>query len=179
MAISRAFIALPVASYGEALQGARTQAKSCSNQLRWVAAENLHLTLVFLGRLSAARLQDTCTIICNVAAQFKAFDICFTRVGPFPEGRRPKVLAALPEHSDSLCKLQGALAHGLQALTIYKPEREYRPHITVARYTHAQADVEPVTIEFDYTVAELHLYQSEQTRADVRYRSLCSAVLGQ
>lgn len=177
MDISRAFIALPVACHCAALPDARAFAESSRQQLRWVARDNLHLTLAFLGRLSAAHVQDTCAVIDRVAAKFKVFEISFTRVGLFPEGRRPKILAALPEHSESLAKLQRALAHKLQSLAIYQQRRAYRPHITLARCRGASPDVQPATIALSYTAAELHLYQSVQTSAGVQYRSLCSAAL--
>lgn len=177
MDISRAFIALPFANHCEVLSGASVYAASPSQHLRWIAADNLHLTLVFLGRLSAAHVEDTCTLMGKVAARFKEFDIKFNWVSLFPQGRHPKVLAALPEHSEALHKLQFSLAQGLQALALYKQERTYRPHVTLARCTRAIADLEPLTMAFNYTATELHLYQSEQTNAGVRYRSLCSAAL--
>ncbi len=177
MDISRAFIALPFASHAATLLHVSAHAESASQRLRWVAADNLHLTLAFIGGLSAAQVYDTCTVIGAVAARCKGFDISFTRVSLFPEGRHPRVLAALPKHSDDLRKLQSALAQGLQTLAIYKQERTYCPHVTLARCTQASAEIKPVTIDLDYTAAELHLYQSEQTGVGVRYRSLCSAAL--
>lgn len=177
MDISRAFIALPFASHAATLLHASAYAESASQHLRWVAADNLHLTLAFLGGLSAAQVHDTRTVIDSVAARCKVFDISFTRVSLFPEGRHPRVLAALPKRSDDLRKLQSALAQGLHTLAIYKQERTYCPHVTLARCTQASAGMKPVTIDLAYTAAQLHLYQSEQTGVGVRYRSLCSAAL--
>ncbi|MGI9294064.1 MAG: RNA 2',3'-cyclic phosphodiesterase [Pseudomonadales bacterium] len=179
MDISRAFIALPCASQSAALLRAGDCSNSFAQHLRWVASNNLHLTLVFLGGLSATEVQNVCSIIGEVAARFKVFGIRFSKVSLFPAGRRPKVLAALPEESHALHKLQSALAERLQMLGVYQQRRSYQPHVTLARCKQANAVWPPAAIDLGYNVAELHLYQSEQTSTGVQYRSLCRATLSQ
>lgn len=179
MDINRAFIALPFASHGAALLRARDCSEGFAQHLRWVAPTNLHLTLAFLDGLSATEVPNVCSVISEVAARFNVFAIRFSRVSLFPVGRRPKVLVALPEQSHTLHELQNALVERLQAQGIYQENRSYHPHVTLARCEQANADWPPAAIDLGYKVAELHLYQSEQTRAGVQYRSLCRAVLSQ
>lgn len=173
--ISRAFVALPAADYHAALPGAGAQQYRDVRQLRWLAADNLHLTLAFLGPVSAAQAEQTCAAIDNVAAQCKVFQIRFTQVAPFPQARRAKVLAAVPEQNDRLIELQRDLACKLQSSSVYAPERTFRPHITLARCRREGLQLQSTAIAMAYTATELHFYQSEHTDRGVRYRSLHSA----
>ncbi len=179
MDINRAFIALPFASHSAALLRTRDCSESCAQHLRWVAPTNLHMTLAFLDRLPATEVPNVCSVISEVAARFTVFGIRFSRVSLFPVGRCPIVLAALPEQSHTLHELQNVLVERLQAQGIYRENRSYHPHVTLARCKQANADWPPAAIDLNCEVAELHLYQSEQTLAGVQYRSLCRAALSQ
>jgi 2'-5' RNA ligase len=99
--------------------------------LRAVAAESLHLTLVFLGHRpeeEVARLAEVLAGLDGNAPELRLGDPV-TR----PERGAPR-LFALPVESPGAISLQAELARELVAEGLHEPEeRPFWPHLTVAR----------------------------------------------
>lgn len=100
--------------------------------LRPVAAENLHLTLAFLGHRSLAELDDVAALIEDFAPgeppQLE------TAGALWLSPRRPHVLTvAVADPSRRLGRLHERLWDELEAVGLPREERPFRPHITVAR----------------------------------------------
>lgn len=106
------------------------------------AADDLHLTLAFLGEVES----DTVRSIVRAAGdEFRGLTAPELRVGgsagSFPDGERPRALwEGVEETFDSLGRLaalrnralQVAFCHGLRPRRADR-ERPFRPHVTVAR----------------------------------------------
>ncbi len=106
--------------------------------LRWIARDQIHLTLKFLGMAEPEVLEQLGAGVTQVLRHVAPFEIPLGRPAPFPDARRPVVIA---------CKLgggDGMGAHELQRLADWVgqaakacgfelEERAYRPHITLAR----------------------------------------------
>ena len=141
---------------------------------RWVAPENYHLTVAFLGSVDPARLPDVLDAVRVAAPRAKAFNVPFDTVGAFPNPRRPRVVwvgpsVAVPAFGALCVSVRNAL--GALGFT-FEPHSD--AHVTLARAagpTVALPSVDPPRIA-PLRVAELTLYQSFTERAGARYEVL-------
>jgi RNA 2',3'-cyclic 3'-phosphodiesterase len=101
---------------------------------RWVAADNIHLTLNFLGDVALVKVDDITTAIQTTAREFSAFELSLSETGAFPNLDRPHVVwVGLGGEVAKLLSLQKRL-ESLLADVGFKPEdRAFSPHLTLAR----------------------------------------------
>lgn len=100
----------------------------------WVAPEAMHLTLRFLGETPAAQLPALRAALGDALAGRRAPLLHLTRVGAFPDTRRPNV--AWAGVGGDLVGLQGiyaALEAALAARGIAPEGRSFHPHLTLGR----------------------------------------------
>lgn len=110
---------------------ARLQRELNHPSLRWVAPENFHITLLFLGEQEEERLPAIQSVIQSVSQQVEPFDWSLHGLGVFPTWNRPSVLwAGVQEGTQPLSQLARLLAEGLSDEPSDKP---FHPHLTLAR----------------------------------------------
>lgn len=169
----RSFLAAPVT---EALATALLESVEASRQvlppLRVTARENLHLTLVFLGNLTAQELDNT--VIPRVTAvveQASPGRIYFRQVAGFPSREKPRHLVLEGHGSPSAETLQGALARALEDILGNRERKQWRPHITLGRFREPPADaLTPTPWQAELPVGEVCLYESQTTIHGPVYR---------
>ena len=98
----------------------------------WVAPENLHITLQFLGDLEESRLAQIAHICATVAAAQEALLLSTTGLGCFPPRGQPRVLYLATDQQQPLGTLARALAAQLQPCGFNLPAR-FHSHLTLAR----------------------------------------------
>lgn len=100
--------------------------------LRPVPSENLHLTLLFLGRSTAARGRELAAYLKTL--QGSAVTVRVTGVTGFPSARNARALVALTDDPGGapgrLQTWHDALVHRFSEAG---PGRRFRPHITLGR----------------------------------------------
>ncbi len=101
-------------------------------EAHWVAQEQLHLTLRFIGDAD----DGTFAAIRAALAKVKGtpFDLALEGVGHFPPGKRARVLWVGMEHNETLLKLTQDVALALVTAGVPPEERPFSPHITLARF---------------------------------------------
>src|SRR5204863_8122605 len=72
--------------------------------VRWLPAENLHVTVLFLGDVDDERIEGLATSLRAAAAFTDPFELEITHARPAPE-RRPRMLWALVAASEPLLRL--------------------------------------------------------------------------
>src|SRR5437762_11016799 len=65
------------------------QDEPAMQNVRWVAPENIHLTINFLGNTSQALIPDLTEMLDRVASEFTTFEITARELGCFPNVHRP------------------------------------------------------------------------------------------
>ena len=137
-----------------------------------VSAENLHLTLLFLGNQPMSQIpqlgQQAARVIENMA--ICPFSIQLDRLGLFPKAKVVWIAPSQPP--EPLLQLEAQLRRAVAALGISVEERPYRPHITLLRKATSfpAGTVAPLTLQ----ARALHLYESRSTPDGVRYIQLAS-----
>jgi len=124
----RLFIAIELPDhYKKALGELRTAIPGA----RWVAAEQIHLTLAFLGEVD----EDTAgRLIAGLARiQTNAFELGLTGTGCFPNRQRPRVVWVGVKAETRLLELAAAVHDTVLACGIAQEERPFSPHLTLAR----------------------------------------------
>ena len=103
-------------------------------EVKWVAEENLHLTLKFLGGVDETLINEVSAAVGEVAGRFEPFDVTLAGVGAFPGGGSPKVIwCGLQEPTGKLEKLYYALNKALRPYAEKEEHRKFSPHITLGR----------------------------------------------
>ena len=130
----RTFVAVEIAEpIRRGIQAVRDRLAEVQANVRWVGQDNTHLTVKFIGNLSAGQVPEVCAALEGAAADVEPFDIEIRGVGTFPK-RRPSVLwVGVDDPSRLLGRLHAAIENGLQKLGIKKEGRKFSPHITLGR----------------------------------------------
>ncbi len=149
---------------------------------KWMAKDNLHITLEFLGDLTDVEIADVCKIAGEVAEKHNAFSINLNKVlyGP-PKKMPPRMVWAEGKKSDDMADLKEDLQECLQEEVSYTPERKgFVPHITLARISEWEfKKIEPEErpeinedIDLTFTVESIEVMESELKRGGPKYTIL-------
>ncbi|GAQ95634.1 2'-5' RNA ligase [Thermodesulfovibrio aggregans] len=98
-----------------------------------VQKENFHITLKFLGEVEEKVIPHLINVLRVVAGEFSNFKIKTTHPGVFPDRVKPRVIWIGTENSDTLKLLAKRIDEELSCLGFQREEREFKPHITLAR----------------------------------------------
>ena len=149
-----------------------------------IDADDLHLTLKFLGETEPGLIPQLSDCIQAAIANHSAFSMQLMGLGAFPHVRRPSVIWVGLHGAEPLIELAGALEQLVEPLGFEPERREFHPHITVARIRSkppvdlaAMLDEEQVTDFGTADVSSIELYQSELRREGPRYTVLSKTEL--
>jgi 2'-5' RNA ligase len=147
--------------------------------VRRVPAENLHVTLAFLGSRSAEEADVVAALLPVVAAPVGELR---TAGALWLPPRRPGVLTVALEDSAPLATLHGSLSTALADAVGYEPEhRRFRPHVTVGRVrrgTRVRTEELPPPPALTFGADGLTLYRSHTGGGGARYEALEQVTLG-
>ena len=167
--LRRLFFGLDAHSQSQALLGLQQQLALAASP---VVANNLHLTVLFLGAVNEEQLPQLCQLGAQVASQQAGFKVVLDHLGGFPQA---KVAWIGPSQSPrQLLELEQALRAGVLALGLPLDERPYRPHLTLYRKARplppSAGPCSPITLP----LSGFHLYESCSTPDGVQYCKLAS-----
>jgi 2'-5' RNA ligase len=157
--------------------------------VKCVAPEGIHLTLKFLGNISAQKVTEVTGVMEQASQGVIPFKLQITEVGAFPNMRRPRVLwVGIKGDVDKLVGWQQRLDNGLVPLGFAKEARPFTPHLTLARLRencspgdtlHFGEMVAGSHVEVDYTftVTSLNLMRSQLLPTGAVYSSLAEVKL--
>lgn len=101
---------------------------------RWVDPANLHLTLLFLGEVAPDRVPALTERLKQAFAPYPPLAIRISGAGTFPPGRPARVAWLGLDAPEVLIAVQADATQAAVDTVQHEPEeREYRPHITLAR----------------------------------------------
>jgi 2'-5' RNA ligase len=141
--------------------------------VKWVALENLHLTLKFLGEVRLEETAAVCAAVAQAAADVAPFELEIRGAGAFPNPGRPRTLwLACRQGTAQLTDLQQRIEAALEKLG-YRPEaRSFTPHLTIGRARSGG----PATEEFGRLLEQYAEY--EVGRSDVGEVTVFASQLG-
>jgi len=103
--------------------------------VKWVAEENLHITLKFLGNVSENKLEAVCSAVQKTAAAIPSgFELAMSGVGAFPNIGRPQVIwVGVHKGGEEMAKLAELLDDALSGLGFEKEKKRFSAHVTIGR----------------------------------------------
>lgn len=102
---------------------------------RWVPADNLHLTLRFIGNTDGRTYADVMDALAGIRTA--AFDLCLKGIGHFGERGRVDSLWVGVAKGEALMRLHDKIEAGLQRVGLEPEHRRFLPHVTLARLKSA------------------------------------------
>jgi len=132
---------------------------------RPVPADQLHLTLKFIGEVESSRLLDIKDALEKIV--LPKFSLALKGVGTFPPRGMPRVLWAGVQHSERTMTLRNAIEKSLAAIDIPR-EKRYTPHLTLARLKNSPIHRLQQFLagnaflqSEEFTIDSFHLYRSQ------------------
>jgi 2'-5' RNA ligase len=130
----RIFIAInPTTAVRSRVNAATRPLREAGFPIRWVADENVHLTLKFLGEVPEERLDDLYRAVDGAAGGVSTFDMNLKGFGVFPSPRRPSVVWVGVDLDPPLAELQSRTEDALAELGYAREDRRFHPHLTLGR----------------------------------------------
>jgi len=129
----RLFVALEVpAEVRETIAALIRELKPLDASWKWTRAENLHITLKFLGEISIQGFDEIVAALTEVPFE-QSLTLCFRGLGFFPNDRRPRVLWVGIEGPPGLLNLARNVEDSLTGVGVERDDRAFTPHLTLAR----------------------------------------------
>lgn len=135
---TRSFVAIELDdrvrhALGEAREATVRRAPEWADE-KWVAAENLHITLAFLGDLDASKLSEVSQRLSAALPSLPPFSLGLGGVAAIPPKGRHTMLWATFTDSGARCEeLASTVAAAASQCGITLADRPFAPHVTLVR----------------------------------------------
>jgi RNA 2',3'-cyclic 3'-phosphodiesterase len=106
------------------------------NGAKWIEAENMHITLRFVGDVDGRTADDFADALADIKA--KPFALSIGGVGAFG-GREPRVLWAGVAAGEEPAALYRAHERAARTAGLEPDARDFKPHVTLARLRRTRA----------------------------------------
>ena len=105
-----------------------------ARSVRWTTAQNLHLTLRFLGDTTEAQRDAIQRQMTTIARPHATFALALHQLGCFPNWRRPNIVwVDFTGDTALLQRLQGEIEQMVCAAGFPAEGRPFTPHLTIGR----------------------------------------------
>lgn len=134
------------------------KAKTPAKAIKWVSADNLHLTLKFIGDYPDQKLEELIDILDHALKPFPVFDMIIQGMGMYPNEKNPRVIWFGISHDETILKIHKILDDSLQKVGVKPDRRDFDAHLTIARIRRrtGKAIIQEIgTILSNYTVDAL------------------------
>ena len=174
----RAFVALDLDEATRAVlheQVAALRRAPWQRQVRWVAPENWHVTLRFLGKVTPSQIGAFTERLSATVAALTPLTVTVGAPRLFPKPSRPRIIAATVADELRLRVLAQAVEADAVAAGLPPERRPFRGHVTLGRTRRGfPRSVElPVELgQVELPVEGVTLYRSELTRRGAVYTPL-------
>lgn len=160
--------------------------RAATAPVKWVAEENLHLTMKFLGEVPEDRAGAIGDALVLAVRSLRPFDVTLGGCGAFPDPAHPRVLWLGVERHPALELLANDIERAVGPFGFEPELKPFQPHVTIgrARKDAKPADLRPVAERFDQVdyagllpVSAVDLMESRTGRGGSSYRTVRSAPL--
>ncbi len=144
---------------------------------RWIDPENYHITLRFIGEVQRSQAEDIDEMLMQVSAP--GFDLHLHGVGIFGQGVKAKAVWVGVMPSEPLNFLQAKVESAIVRAGLPPEGRKFAPHITLARFAHADANRLQMFVEGNnlfragpWTIDKFTLFESQMGKGGSVYTPL-------
>lgn len=179
----RVFIALKVTesfyrSILPVFKKLKVTADQSETYVKWVAPQNLHVTISFLGDRAPDEIDEVVRLLKKISKSVHPFDLRVSGVGAFPQLTDARVLWFGVQNKKYLGQLKDELDARLESkLRGYREQREFSPHLTIGRLKNSQSVYDMVSpfVRKDFGklgVESLVLFESHRHGAQTVYNPI-------
>ncbi len=171
----RAFFALelPAAARDRAAEATLALHRAMPTGVRWTKPENLHLTLKFLGDVSAEQVPRLISRADAKLRRVPPFEVELAGFGALPNARAARILwLGVAKGSRETARIARKLDAAAASIGVERERRPFRAHLTVGRLRPpARAPIESVEAPsgIAFCVEEVILYESRLSSEGARY----------
>lgn len=150
--------------------------------VRWIKADNIHITVVFIGNISEDNLMPIGEAVSKICKRYGPFNVTLTGSGIFGSLRNPRVIwIGLDGDLTRLSYFRNSLQKNLKPFGIKEEKRRYKPHLTLGRFRKGsgyRVNMDELLSEYQNitsptcTVEELILFRSELGPGGANYSKL-------
>jgi len=135
----RVFLALPLEPVEPVVEKMEQLQKLLSAyRIKWVRAENFHLTLFFFGEISEQQISVIKELLRSLVKESPAITFSLTGPGIFKKGNQPQVLWLGIKANNQLLELKMEVDKVALAMGFLHNDRTFRPHLTLGRFLPRQ-----------------------------------------
>jgi 2'-5' RNA ligase len=156
--------------------------------IRWVPAENIHLTLMFLGDVSVKNLEMLEKVLQDEVSNHHSFEFSVGGLGAFPNSRHARVLWVGVEAPAELVTVQRGIETAISRLGYAREDRPFSAHLTLGRVSRnaTPKDIHLISEVLESTkvgflgaiqVDAIHLLKSDLKPTGAIYTRIFSALL--
>ncbi len=177
----RSFIAIDIPEeVKETLGKLISQIKPSLPKIGWTKAQNIHLTIKFLGNIQSSQIPAV-KMAMEEICMIPSFSLKGHGLGIFPNIKRPRVIwVGLQGELSPLKRIQFSIEKTLEKDGFKRETRGFHPHLTLGRIKSAVSQVKLLELLQEYKnfstpafeVKELILYKSELRPEGARYTPL-------
>lgn len=180
----RLFVGIEVGqAVKDSLHEARALLESRGLICRWVPANNIHLTLRFLGDCAVETVESVKSALSHAAASVEPFAVFTSDFGAFPNARRARVLWLGLSEPPELHALFAAVDRELEHVGFAPEDRPFHPHITFGRIKRPSSidlgSVDGVETGDRIMVEKITLFQSRLSSAGATHEVLARLALAE
>lgn len=177
----RVFLALPLPDdLKDRIAACLDKLRIHDTSIRWLRPEQMHVTLRFLGAVTAEQLEEIFSALSAMASTITPFSLGVSGLGQFPPRGVGRVLwAGLTDNLDALGRLVLATEDVCERTGFPRDARPFRPHVTLARANArpcpalVRALQASATTSFgDFTANRISVYKSETRSTGPHYTIL-------
>ncbi|MEN3045685.1 MAG: RNA 2',3'-cyclic phosphodiesterase [Candidatus Hydrothermales bacterium] len=139
---------------------------------KWVPKENYHITLKFLGEVEEKLVKDLDKIGEEISLLFNSFVVHTNGFSGFPNKKKARVFFLDLKEKREIAKVFEVLENKVSKLNFKREDREYHPHITLARLRHPESIPELEPLEIELNIDRFSLYQSILKKEGSLYKIL-------
>ena len=131
----RLFVAIDVArELRETLAEMQRKLAETKADVRWVAAENMHITVKFIGEVDDSRVGEVLERVTKAAAQVPVFPLELEGVGRLPEkGPARVIMTRVLSVDQRITKLHRLVDSAVGGMGLPMDTRALLPHLTLGR----------------------------------------------
>ncbi|MEZ0174071.1 MAG: RNA 2',3'-cyclic phosphodiesterase [Candidatus Reddybacter sp.] len=163
-------------------------------QIRWVRPENWHITLSFLGQISADQASEIIKLLANTLVITPPFKAELEALSRFPHANG-RIIAAVFTNNDAFLELYGQIQEICKIACLHQERRPFKPHITLARIKAPKGHKNeshrpgkqpshihipgfaPIQLNKEITLDRVQLFKSHLSPEGSRYETLAEFLL--
>lgn len=131
----RCFIAIEIPDEVKStLTMLQEELKKCGADVRWIAPDNIHLTLKFIGSVEEKEISKVMEIMEHICKRYSPFNLELKGMGIFPNTKFPRVLWIGVEDNTTLKGLWEDIEKNMAKIGFERENRGFTAHLTLGRF---------------------------------------------